>query len=106
MRRGATMINRISFIVFSSLVLFSFALYAEEAAEGSDSLDSLMKRASEAEKMEDCETAYNLYNSALGEVELMDAEKYKNKIKELRSVITTKLYKLEPCYKGCNPSER
>ena len=106
MRRGATMINRISFVVFSSLVLFSFSLYAEEAAEGSDSLDSLMKRASEAEKMEDCETAYNLYNSALGEVELMDAEKYKNKIKELRSVITTKLYKLEPCYKGCNPSER
>jgi archaellum component FlaC len=106
MRRGATMINRISFIVFPSLVLFSFALYAEEAAEGSDSLDSLMKRASEAEKMEDCETAYNLYNSALGEVELMDAEKYRNKIKELRSVITTKLYKLEPCYKACNPSER
>ncbi|MCX7944599.1 MAG: hypothetical protein N2746_08845 [Deltaproteobacteria bacterium] len=65
-----------------------------------------MKKAAEAEKVEDCETAYNLYNAALGEVELLDEEKYKNKIKELRSIITTKLYKLESCFKACNPSER
>ncbi|GEM_PF-3470130 len=91
------------FIVIFSL--FTPILSAQEN-EGMKSLDDFMKKASEAEKMEDCETAYNLYNSALGEVELLDAEKYRNKIKELRSVISTKLYKLESCYKACNPSER
>ncbi len=92
-------------LVSLSVFLFSIFLYAQES-EGTQSLDDFMKKAAEAEKMEDCETAYNLYNSALGEVELLDAEKYKNKIKELRSIITTKLYRLEACYKACNPSER
>ncbi|MCX7959201.1 MAG: hypothetical protein N3B13_09155, partial [Deltaproteobacteria bacterium] len=69
-------------------LLFPLWLLAEEQ-DGAQSLDDIMKKASEAEKAEDCETAYNLYNSALGEVELLDAEKYKNKIKELRSVLTT-----------------
>ncbi|MGB9599439.1 MAG: hypothetical protein ACPL7I_02710 [Myxococcota bacterium] len=92
-------------LVSLSVFLFSIFLYAQES-EGTQSLDDFMKKAAEVEKMEDCETAYNLYNSALGEVELLDAEKYKNKIKELRSIITTKLYRLEACYKACNPSER
>lgn len=104
MRNGVMMTNR--FYLFTTIsVLLSIALHSYEAT-AEDSLDSLMRMAQEAEKIEDCETAYNLYNSALDQVELLDAEKYKDKIKELRSVITTKLYKLEPCYKSCNPSER
>lgn len=104
------MINKLNKLYFSAticlfLLFLPTVLYAQETTD-KDNLDSLMKMASEAEKMEDCETAYNLYNSALGEVELLDTEKYKNKVKELRSVLTTKLYKLESCYKGCNPSER
>lgn len=101
------MIKKIFFFlsIFLIVITFTSISFAQES-EGIKSIDDLMKKAAEAEKSEDCETAYNLYNSALGEVELLDAEKYKNKIKELRSVITTKLYKLESCYKACNPSER
>ncbi len=100
------MTKRIVFLFSFSVFLISFAWVNAQESEGTQTLDDYMKRANEAEKAEDCETAYNLYNSALGEVELLDAEKYKNKIKELRSVITTKLYKLEQCFKACNPSER
>ncbi len=101
------MINRLIAFLFSfALIFIASADICAQESEGVNNLDDFMKRAAEAEKAEDCETAYNLYNSALGEVELLDAEKYRNKIKELRSVITTKLYKLESCYKACNPSER
>lgn len=102
MKGSVTMINIYLAIFFLMLPSVLFA----QGADDLQNLDELMKRAVEAEKAEDCETAYNLYNSALGEVELLDAEKYNKKIKELRSVITTKLYKLESCYKACNPSER